>query len=292
MLPMSISEVDVKNMKLPFQPHVVNAIIRLQSDSMMNFHDLDNLIKSDPNLTTLILKVANSSFYFRGNEVRTLQQAIGMIGFQTVISFAVTASVKNVFEQANYTRFKRFVWQHSIFTGIAAKCLAERLGYSEQKEEAFIAGTLHDIGKVVLNNIDRKEFIEVIHEATEGGATFHDVEKKRFGFDHTEVGRLCIENWKLPALYRVVVEYHNRAVNDGLSAIEDEAGKRVFLLVCYGHFLAKYYGYGHITSEDSERLQEITGILNISEEEKSFFEEGFLDVVKGDPFYKFFITLV
>lgn len=286
-----ITAIDFNKMNLPFQPHVLGAILKLRDDSMMNFHDLENLIKSDQNLTTLILKVANSSFYYRGNEVRTLQQAIGMIGFQTVISFAMTGSIKNAFDTANYGNFRRLVWQHSIVTGIISRDLATRLGQKEIREEAFVAGVLHDIGKVILNNIDRKKFIEVIHAVLDEGRPFHLVERELFGYDHNELGMRCIEFWKLPLVYQKVAGVHHgdfAAMGDPLEG-EQQA---LLDVVCLAHFLAKSCGYGIMTGGDQERGERLLDRLNISQEDRLFFTGDYADKIKEDQFYKFFISFV
>jgi len=288
----ALDSLDFKNIKLPFQPHVLSAVLRLQGDSMMNFHDLNNLIKSDQNLTTLILKIANSSFYYRGNEVTTLEVAIGMIGFQTVISFSMAASIKNAYESANYSRFRKYVWQHSIVTGIVSKNLAIRLHCEKYKEEAFIGGAIHDIGKVVLNNLDRKKFINVIQEVMETNVPFHVAEDKYFGYNHNQVGLKCIEHWRLPSIYKMITGYHNypEQALDENKISEEEI--QLFLIVCYGNVLSKYYKYGQATDEDRDIEKYVSQKLNLTDEDKSYYENQFLTEMKSDPFYQFFVTLI
>ena len=286
----SLDEIDFKNMKLPFQPHVLSEILRLQGDSMMNFHDLNNLIKSDQNLTTLILKIANSTFYFRGNAVTTLEQAIGMIGFRTVISFSIAASIKNAYESANYGKFRKLVWQHSIVCGVISKDLAVRLHYDQLKEEAFIGGAIHDIGKVIFNSLDRKKFIEVIHEVIETNASFCAIELKNFGFDHNALGARCIEFWKLPAVYKLIAGNHSNpeSIVDHLS---DDKERILLLLVSYGNILAKKYNYGQLTELDIAQEPFITAKLGLSSEDRDYYDNIFLEEMKNDAFFKFFITL-
>ncbi len=287
----NLQSIDFKSMDLPFQPHVLSAILNLQNDSMMNFHDLENLIKSDQNLTTLMLKIANSSFYYRGNEVKTLKQAIGMIGFQTVISFAMTASLKNAFEAANYSRFKNLVWKHSIVTGVIARSIAEKLKRKELQEEAFIGGTLHDIGKVILNNLDRKMFIDVIDEVTSQNISFRRAELKRFGYDHNEVGMLCIENWKLPGIYKTIAGHHWDPQAATAFPMEDDV-KMLLHIVSYGHLLSKKYGYGILLDEELEQEDYLMSFLEISQADKTYYEDEYREVIKKDPFYQFFAAFV
>lgn len=287
----NLNAIDFTNMNLPFQPHVLSAVLNLQSDSMMNFHDLENLIKSDQNLTTLMLKIANSSFYFRGNEVKTLKQAIGMIGFQTVISFTMTASLRNGFEAANYSRFKELVWKHSIVTGIIARDLAAKVGFKDVQEEAFIGGTLHDIGKVILNNLDRAMFIEVIEEVSSRSVSFRRAELKRFGYDHNEVGRLCIDHWKLPNVYKTIAGYHWDPKAATAFPME-ESEKALLHIVSYAHILSKKYGYGALHEEDESIEDYLISYLQIIDSDREYYETQYGETIKKDPFFQFFAAFV
>jgi hypothetical protein len=88
-------------------------VLRLREDTRMDFIELDRLLRTDQNIASVILKMANSTFYSRGQEIRTLPQAIGMIGFRTIVSIVSAASAKSMFSSGNYARFRRYVWQHS-----------------------------------------------------------------------------------------------------------------------------------------------------------------------------------
>ncbi len=111
-------EAKLREIQLPFQPQVLAAVLQLRDDTRMDFIEPDRLIRSDQTIASLILKLANSSFYSRGNEIRTLPQAIGMIGFRTIVSIVTAASAKNIFLSGNYAKFRRYVWQHSLVTAV------------------------------------------------------------------------------------------------------------------------------------------------------------------------------
>ncbi|MBN8222716.1 MAG: HDOD domain-containing protein, partial [Spirochaetes bacterium] len=113
---------------LPFPPQVLAAVLRLRDDTRMDFIELDRLIRADQNIASVILKMANSTFYARGREIRTLPQAIGMIGFCTIMSIVTAASAKSIFASGNYTRFKRLVWEHSLVTAVVGKIICEQMG--------------------------------------------------------------------------------------------------------------------------------------------------------------------
>jgi len=285
-----MERIDFKKIALPFQPYVLTELLKLNEDSNMNFHDLDRLIRADQNLAALILKVANSSFYSRGNEIKSLQQAVGMIGFKTVLSFSFAASAKNAFDGCNYTRFREFIWKHSVITAVIARSVAVTKGYSDISEECFVGGLLHDIGKVVLNIIDREKFIQVINMVVKEKTSFINAEQKIFGFDHSAVGTQCIIFWKLPKVYESVTGQHHDIDSVLKSGLPDTT-KRIVAFVQFADMLANAHGFGNKAVTFSDIPENLTAFLEITEEEMVFYSSEYKDHIKEEPFYKFFVSI-
>ncbi|MDH5717875.1 MAG: HDOD domain-containing protein [Spirochaetia bacterium] len=282
---------DLSKIDLPFQPHVLAKILQLNENSDMNFKDLDNLIRADQNMTTLILKVANSSFYSRGNEISNLQQAIGMIGFKTVLAFATAGAAKKIFESGNYSRFRRYVWEHCIVTATLARVISGKYD-KDLQEEAFIGGLLHDIGKVILNIVDRQKFIEVIHLAEDNKIEFIEAENYLFETNHAKVGGICIENWHLPRLFKIVAEYHENPLEIPDELEVSDRDKKIIYIISYSNYLAKKYKYGNYLEGKEYDISYAHKMLNFSEAEIQNLEENYAEAIKEDQFYKFFITVV
>ena len=282
-------DVDLKKLKLSIQPQVLAGLLNLDDESGMSFKELDHLIKTDQTMAALILKAANSSLYSRGHEIKTLQTAIGMLGFKVVRSLAMVASSRQLFETGNYTRFKKLVWEHSIVTALIARRLAERNGHKEQTEEAFIAGLLHDIGKIILNVIDRKMFIEAINRATEKKIPFHMAETEVFGTNHLELGAQAAVAWQLPKVYEVILSRHTDVEQ---AEVESEEERSLLYIVSYANYLAKKYGYGHYTEHDDADGNFLKQALSLSEENQKYFDEELPGTLQNDEYYKFFMTMV
>lgn len=282
-------DVDLKKLKLSIQPQVLAGLLNLDDEEGMSFKELDRLIKTDQTMAALILKAANSSLYSRGNEIKTLQTAIGMLGFKVVRSLAMVASSRQLFETGNYTRFKKLVWEHSIVTALVARKLGERLGQKEHAEEAFIAGLLHDIGKIILNVIDRKQFIEAINRATEKKIPFAQAETEVFGTNHLELGAQAAVAWQLPGVYELILSKH---ANLEQVTVESDEERILLYIVSYANYLAKRYGYGHYTEHDDADGAFLEAQLELSPENKKFFLEELPKSIQNDEYYKFFMTMV
>ena len=102
---------------------------------------------------------------------------------------------------------KKF-WEHSIACGAVSSCLAEKLGTIPG--EAFVAGILHDIGKVILLQYFPDDFSRVTKKVEAGEILIKDAENEEIGINHTHVGRYLVEKWKLPVNFSDVVAFHHR----------------------------------------------------------------------------------
>ncbi len=282
-------EVDLKKLKLSIQPQVLAGLLNLDDESGMSFKELDRLIKTDQTMAALILKAANSSLYSRGHEIKTLQTAIGMLGFKVVRSLAMVASSRQLFETGNYSRFKKLVWEHSIVTALVSRRLAERTGKKEQVEEAFIAGLLHDIGKIILNVIDRKKFIEAIDLATEKKIPFAQAETEVFGTNHLTLGAQAAVAWQLPKVYETILAKH---WNVAAAVVESDEERSLLYIVSYANYLAKKYGYGHYTEHDDPDGRFLENQLALSPVDRKYFDEELPATLQNDEYYKFFMTMV
>ncbi len=284
-------DIDLRQLKLTVQPHVIAGLLSLDDDSDMSFGKLDHLIRADQNMTTLILKAANSSLYSRGNEIRTLQHAIAMLGFHVVRSLAMVATSQELFKAGNYARFKRLVWEHSIVTAITARDVANRSGHQDLAEEAFIAGLLHDIGKVLLTTIDRKKFIQALDIVQEGKKTYREAEDQIFATNHLALGQKAAEQWKLPVVFTPSLAEHDNAERIQGANLE-ETSDQLLCIVAYANYLAKKNSYG-LFIEKEEAVGAAAGAkLPIEQKYRQYFTEGYGKIIERDEFYKFFMSLV
>ena len=285
-----LQELDFKKLKLAIEPRVMAAIMNLNDDTDMSFTELDRLIKADQNVSTLILKAANSPLYSRGGQIKSLQQAIALLGFRVVRALATVATSQSLFAAGNYARFKRLIWQHSVVTGVISRHIAARLGDKDRQEEVFVAGLLHDMGKLVLNAHSREKFIQAINIAQTENVSFVEAENRVFGMNHLEVGQKAVEEWNLPTMYRAVVSCH-RDLHDVDMADVPEEERRLLYTVSYANYIAKKNGFGHYVPSDDRDAEYLADALGLSDEDKEYFATEYPPTIEQDEFYKFFVAL-
>lgn len=199
---MDCTAIDYKN--IPVQSDIIAGIVRLDIESNTCFRDLDSYVHSDQGVATLILRVVNSALYSRGNRIATIPRAISVLGFQVVRSLAMLAFSRSLFAQTNNKLFRTHIWQHSLLTAIAGQTICDALGDGKQKDEALVAGLMHDMGKVLLFTHDSRKYVEVLDAVLTEGRTSAEAEQQVFGCDHYQVGMEAVKQWRLPERF---IEY-------------------------------------------------------------------------------------
>jgi len=205
---------------LPTLPAVATEVMAIARDPERAMRQIEAVILTDPALATKILKVANSPFYGIRREISSLRLALTVLGINQIRSLVVGVSVLKAVNRESGKGFNyEALWEHC--TGSAALCrlLARRFGLNFDDEE-YVAGLIHDIGKVILDQYLHDEFLQALAEAEEKGEPLEDVERRIIGVDHAFVGAWLARKWGLPeSLVEAIGEHHSPAVDSGMPSM-------------------------------------------------------------------------
>ncbi len=205
--------------RLPPLPHVVAQLMQATLSEKNSISDIAKIIQRDPSLTGHILKVVNSPLYALSRKITTPSQAIVVLGLRAVQNIGLTASVFQTFhgvKPGGIFGVERF-WWHSLACALTNKHLSEELGY-DSSEEAFVAGLLHDIGKLVLYTNFTSDYEMVVKKHREG-ADLISVEEGFFGTNHADVGGWLLDSWGLQPFLADAVRYHHQHRDRILTAL-------------------------------------------------------------------------
>lgn len=233
---------------LPAMPQVAAKVIELASDPDTSSNQLQQVISDDQAMTGRILKIANSAMYSCSRRIKTLNEAIVMLGFNSIRSLVVTSAARNLYNtRKSRTGLKeRLLWEHSIGGAIACRLLAAERAPA-LAEEAFLAGLMHDIGKLVLNLRVPEKFDQIVQVVYNENQPFHTTETELLGFDHAQVGALLVNKWKLsPALEEAILNHHNP---EALTA-----DNQLLLYLDLGNKMCKKMGIGFIDDPELDIL--------------------------------------
>ncbi len=206
----SADEIMTALAELPPMPASISEVIAACDDQDMTVGQLSQVILRDQNLTANILKLANSSFYGHARRVTTVTEAVVLLGFSAIKSLAISSHTARVLNRAlpGYGLAAGALWQHSLAVAFSARRLAVEV-HLAPVEEAFVAGLLHDIGKIVLSTHAGPVFDEIGARARAGGIPFHHVEAEVLGFDHAELGARVAAMWSFPPELEEAIRFHH-----------------------------------------------------------------------------------
>ncbi|HEY9200893.1 MAG TPA: HDOD domain-containing protein [Gammaproteobacteria bacterium] len=205
---------DIEANKLPSLPHVLVKLLHACRDEDICFDTLSDIISQDAALCSKVIKAANSPVYGRSRNLESLKHILMFLGQDTINSIAITASIKQFFsEYSNQkTSFLKSFWHHSLTCATIARSLAELTAYP-YAEEAYIAGLLHDIGKLMIEpkmDAAYKTLPHGIYPATE----VLQNEEDTLGINHPELASIMLEKWHLPDVICDAIRYHHADIED------------------------------------------------------------------------------
>ncbi len=204
--------------ELPVMPPIAAEIMRKAEDPDTDLQSITQLISSDASLAVRVLRIANSSFYSMPRKIETLQQSILLLGYSTLRSVVIAASMKDVF--ARFGLAERLLWEHAVAAAVSTNMLAREVG-GLASDELFIGGLVHDVGKLVMHSQDEPRYQEVMREVYADNSDPIEIEQKIFGFDHCEVGELIMHKWSLPTrLAAAIGAHHNPEATDDIEGAQ------------------------------------------------------------------------
>lgn len=192
-------------------PAVAGKVLALLSDDESNVREIASVIETDPSLTLKILQMANSPLYALRQPVASVSQAILALGVSRVTNIVLSVSIFSKYlmlARSVNTAFMERYWLHSSSVGTVARVLSSKLGRSF-KDAEFLAGLLHDTGKMAMMQFEPELFAESISLASIGGQTDLESERIVFGADHCAVGAIITQMWRLPQEYKTITEFHH-----------------------------------------------------------------------------------
>ncbi|KAA3631103.1 MAG: HDOD domain-containing protein [Calditrichaeota bacterium] len=200
--------------ELPSAPVILNKVMQLTSSLDANIMDISKHISADQSLSAKVVRMSNSAIYGRTKEINSLDEAIKVLGFTQVRSIIVSASTFNIFKSGTHTKIADLLWQHSVAVALGSKMITAKFTNLD-KEEAYLAGLLHDIGKLVLLQTAPNVFEEIIAKIKESDQSFSEVAIKVLGFNHQHIGQALLVKWEFPThLIEEISCYHNSNISE------------------------------------------------------------------------------
>lgn len=243
--------------RLPALPQILLKLLELCQADRAGMAEIAKLIANDPAMTVRILNVANSAAYGRGGQKASLMQALSALGSDMIKTMVISDCVHNTLNGFPYSNNSdlRLFWMHGLTTAVISREIAKAMDYP-QLEEAYLAGLLHDVGRLALYAAVPQEYAANFHlEDNEG---LCGIELRSLSITHAEAGAWLVERWKLDSFIADAVLYHHEP------AQRIEASHPLIRIVhlshqlaCHGTLLPIAEDAGYMCQLSGESLQSI-----------------------------------
>jgi putative nucleotidyltransferase with HDIG domain len=234
--------------EVPTLPIVYQQLFSKMSSPNVSVPQLADIVTKDQALATKILKLVNSAFYGYKREITSISRAMVILGFRTVRNATLAIGVFDYVSGCeDETKFPiEEFWKHSLSVASICKILGKKCGVKQQ-EETFIAGLLHDVGKLIMKKYFPEDFMEVCDYAIENNVTWGQAEDAVLSVNHTSIAKAVLRSWNFPPDLIEAVQFHH-TLSTGASYPE------LVALVNVADYMSYQWGLGAPSSQDMGEL--------------------------------------
>jgi HD-like signal output (HDOD) protein len=206
-----LQKIVIRKDSLPSVPAVYFDLVEALQQPDCPTERIGDIVATDPGLTAKILQLVNSAFFGFAREVSSASEAVLLLGVGTIRSLALTTHLFSAFEAVECEGWSvEQVWRHSVRVGQWARKLVALEGQDDNlAEQAFTAGILHDIGKLILLNNLSVAYLDLVAQATKANRPLAEAEHEALGATHADVGAYLLDLWGLPAPLVEAVALHH-----------------------------------------------------------------------------------
>jgi len=271
--------------KMPSLPTTVTRVMEICDDKTTSPADLNKVISMDPVLMGRVMQLINSAYYGRPNKITSLVRAIILLGLNTVKNLALSTAVLGSLsgnKSSDVLNMDGF-WEHSLCAAVISRMIAAKIKIDPKYyEEFFIAGLLHDIGKIPFTSCLPQEYLAAIAASDRSRESLNKTELKLFSFDHQEIGGNVAAHWKIEGGIRDAIVFHHQS-----SEYSGEHRKLVSAVAIADYlslYLERGFAGNRYPEEPSDEVYEELGIS--FNEIESFSPEIRIEIEKARVFLK------
>jgi HD-like signal output (HDOD) protein len=224
---------------LPAMPAIMAELVEILNQSEVDLRVLGQVISKDPAMAVNVLRIANSAFYGLPNKVKTIDHAVTMIGLKEITSLCMACGVSGALRAftGQKTIDLQAFWRHSVATGVIARTFCAQFSVN-QDGNFYLAGLMHDVGKVILDRFLHNVYTEVIRLTYEENVSVAEAERQVLGDSHAKIGGWLMEKWGLPGIFADVACYHHSVMD------APKENREVVAVVSLANNVARLMGFG------------------------------------------------
>lgn len=255
---------EVKNKlgEVPDLPVAASEVLRMLDTEDNSASSLASAICQDQALAARILRIANSSFYGLSRQVKTLQDAVVILGAKVLRNLVLAMSLKGLHRKLD--TLERNLWEESVGYACGARFIAQ-LNNNINPEEAFLAGLMSNIGELICNNSDTAQYRVLLEQECDTGELRDEIALRMFGYSFAQSGGIILDQWNLAPEISICALMAN---NPEALATADTQILKLTQYVFISRGMCRHLAIGnHIGSQDDINTTFARGGLSLSPEE-------------------------
>ncbi len=196
---------------LPSLGSIENALKDLLSADQRYTSQIAEIIRRDPSLTSRLLRLVNSVYYGISRPIKNIEEAVFYLGIRQIRQLAMVTPIIEDFQKlGGDQRFAwRAFWQHCIGTALMTREVID-IVQSQKGEIDYVAGLIHDVGKIAMASAFPDYFAEIYINRTDVEQDLLELEREVLGIDHAELGALYLKKQTLPEVFVEIVQFHHQ----------------------------------------------------------------------------------
>ncbi len=278
---MSSIQNTIGNIRIPALPDVVIKVMQYDYQSeKASTAEVARIISPDKGICTEILRVANSAYYGRSGKVKTMLDAVTLLGMKTLKNLVIFLGTKKLFGTTRDPVFVKYLQEYPILSALYARELTMPMKNEELSNTAFLGGLLHKVGMSVLAVTHGEHYSYLIQESFRNGFDIKELERKAYGTDHVAIGLAVAESWKLPTEIKQVIPV------DALTEPELLTGPLEAVTALSSFFGFRAAGV-KISVKEEFAAAALSRLPNLQTQKPDFFlTEQYVTKIKSHPYYE------
>ncbi|NTV15427.1 MAG: HDOD domain-containing protein [Desulfobulbaceae bacterium] len=207
---LTTSDLQGADEKLPSLPNIFFQLQEAMSHPRSSAHYVGEIISKDSSLTAKLLKLANSAFYGYPQRIDSISRAVTIVGVEQITSLAMGITLVQYFKDLPESLNMKSFWKHSLGCGVIARILAGQCKQNLDQEHFFVAGVLHDLGRLFILKNYPLQAQAALQESLKAQELLVTAENRIWGFNHAFLAGELFHRWNFPASLEMAVRYHHQ----------------------------------------------------------------------------------
>jgi len=207
---LTASDLQAADEKLASLPDIFFQLQEVLSQPRSSAHYVGEVISKDPSLTAKLLKLANSAFYGYPKRIESISRAVTIVGVEQITALAMGVSLVQYFKDLPESLNMKSFWKHSLGCGIIARLLAGQCKRNLDQEHFFVAGVLHDLGRLFILKNYPQHAQAALHGSLQEQELLVVAENRIWGFNHAFLAGDLFQRWNFPPHLEMAVRYHHQ----------------------------------------------------------------------------------